>query len=159
MKNLKNLPAGTYVLELGAFADADGFQVYAGENDMNVKVGQNENGAGHLYGETEESLEGSIWYGNLYQVVTKVGEDGILEIGARNVGGGTVWAMIDNVKLTYYGTNSTKVPTTGIANLAENTNAKVTAIYNLSGTKVNALQKGINLVKYSNGSVKKVYIK
>ncbi len=158
-QTIKNLPAGTYVLELGAFADAEGLQVYAGENDMNVKVGQNENGAGHLYGETEESLEGSIWYGNLYQVVTKVGEDGILEIGARNVGGGTVWAMIDNVKLTYYGTNSTKVPTTGIANLAENTNAKVTAIYNLSGTKVNALQKGINLVKYSNGSVKKVYIK
>lgn len=158
-QTIKNLPAGTYVVEFGAFADAEGFQVYAGENAMNVKVGQNEEGTGHLYGETEETVEGSIWYGNLYQVVTKVGDDGILEIGARNVGGGTVWAMVDNVKLTYYGTASAKVPTTGIAKVNDVQNAKVTAIYTLSGTKVNALQKGINLVKYSNGTIKKVLFK
>lgn len=158
-QTITNLPAGTYVVEFGAFADAEGFQVYAGENAMNVKVGQNEEGTGHCYGETEESIEGSIWYGNLYQVVTKVGDDGILEIGTRNIGGGTVWAMIDNVKLKYYGTDSAKVPTTGIAKVNDVQNAKVTAIYTISGTKVNALQKGINLVKYSNGSIKKVLIK
>lgn len=158
-QTITNLPAGTYVVEWGAFADAEGFQVYAGENAMNVKVGQNEEGTGHLYGETEETVEGPIWYGNLYQVVTKVGDDGMLEIGARNIGGGTVWAMIDNVKLTYYGTASTKVPTTGIAKVTEDQNAKVTAIHTLSGTKVNALQKGINLVKYSNGTIKKVLVK
>lgn len=37
--------------------------------------------------------------------------------------------------------------------------AAVEAIYSLNGTPLSSLQKGINIVKYSNGQVKKVFIK
>ncbi len=37
--------------------------------------------------------------------------------------------------------------------------AEVVAIYNIAGVQTNALTKGINLVKYSDGSVKKVLVK
>lgn len=33
------------------------------------------------------------------------------------------------------------------------------AIYTIGGAKVNTLQKGVNIVKYSNGTVKKIYVK
>jgi hypothetical protein len=105
-QTITNLPAGKYTMQIGAFADAEGFQVYANEDYLDVVVGQNENGAASIFSnvvEPEPFAEGTVWYGNLYQVTTIVGEDGIMELGARNVGGGTVWAMIDNVKLLYKG--------------------------------------------------------
>lgn len=37
--------------------------------------------------------------------------------------------------------------------------AKVAGIYNVNGAKVNVLQKGLNIVKYSNGVVRKVLVK
>lgn len=40
-----------------------------------------------------------------------------------------------------------------------NATANASAIYTTSGAKVNALQKGINIVKMANGSVQKVYVK
>jgi len=48
---------------------------------------------------------------------------------------------------------------TAIEDIASDNNATVNAIYTVSGAKVNALQKGINLVKLSNGTVKKVLVK
>jgi len=37
--------------------------------------------------------------------------------------------------------------------------AQIAKIYNVAGSRQNALQKGINIVKYTNGSVKKVLVK
>jgi len=42
---------------------------------------------------------------------------------------------------------------------AAKANASVVAVYNVSGAKVAGLQKGINIVKMSNGTVKKVLVK
>lgn len=47
--------------------------------------------------------------------------------------------------------------TTGIATVEEE--ASVSAIYSASGAKLNAMQKGLNIIKMSNGSVKKVMVK
>ena len=154
------------MLQIGAFANAEGLEVYAGEDSQKVKAGQNDeegaSGIAHIYDGSElpEAVEGEVWYGNLYQIITKVGEDGILEIGARNVNESEIWAMIDNVKLTYYGTESTKQPTheTAIASV-KSEKTVVKGIYTLSGTAIPSLQKGINIVKYSDGSVKKVFSK
>ena len=165
-QTITNLPAGTYMLQIGAFANAEGLEVYAGEDSQKVKAGQNDeegaSGIAHIYDGSElpEAVEGEVWYGNLYQIITKVGEDGILEIGARNVNESEIWAMIDNVKLTYYGTESTKQPTheTAIASV-KSEKTVVKGIYTLSGTAIPSLQKGINIVKYSDGSVKKVFSK
>lgn len=40
-----------------------------------------------------------------------------------------------------------------------NANATVSAIYNAAGARVSAAQKGMNIIKYSDGSVKKVLVK
>lgn len=44
-------------------------------------------------------------------------------------------------------------------NAATANESEVVAIYNLSGAPLPSLQKGFNVVKYSNGSFKKVYVK
>ncbi len=104
-QTLTGLPAGKYTMQISAFADAEGFQVYANEDYLDVKVGQNEEGAPSVFSNVAETeaFDGRVWYGNIYQVTTIVGEDGTMELGARNVGNGTVWGMIDNVKLLYKG--------------------------------------------------------
>lgn len=163
-QTLTDLPEGTYQLQISAFADAEGLQVYANGDSQDVVVGQNNvegsefYGVARRFGETTEKLDGTVWYGNVYVITTTVGEDGIMELGARNVGGGEVWGMIDNVKLTYFGKESAKVPTC-IDSVAGTSGSSVVAIYNLAGTKVSALQKGINIVKYADGTVKKFLIK
>ena len=64
------------------------------------------------------------------------------------------WCMFDNFKLFYLGT---EVPSSvnGI-NTAAN---KASEIYTVSGARLNSLQKGVNIVRMSNGEVKKVYQK
>ena len=64
------------------------------------------------------------------------------------------WCLFDNFKLFYLGT---EVPSSvnGI-NTAAN---KASEIYTVSGARLNSLQKGVNIVRMSNGEVKKVYQK
>lgn len=54
-----------------------------------------------------------------------------------------------------------KFPSDKATSIAEVANpmSNVKAIYSVSGAKVNTLQKGLNIVKYNNGQMKKVYIK
>ena len=156
------------MLQISAYAKQEGLQVYANEDYMDVILGTdgdnktNADGVAHIYNGSEEAetVEGSVYYGNIYQIITKVGEDGVLEIGVRNTNDAEIWAMIDNVKLTYYGTESTKKTTneTAIASVKDTQNS-IQSIYTLSGVQSPTLQKGINLVKYNNGTVKKVVVK
>jgi hypothetical protein len=155
-QTLTDLPAGTYMLQISAYTEQEGFEVYAGESSMSVKLDKNADGVAHIYGETEGTVDGvSVWYGNIYQIITKVDESGTLEIGARSVSNSAVWGMIDNVKLTYYGTESKKVPTE-IDSVEDGKNSDIKAIYTAAGVQVPALQKGLNIVKYANGVAKKV---
>lgn len=103
-QTITNLPAGKYTMRISAFADAEGMQVYAGNDYMDVVVGQNEEGNASLYSRTDTVAIGSgIWYGNIYEINTIVGQDGTLEIGARIANDATIWGMIDRVKLLYKG--------------------------------------------------------
>lgn len=175
-QTLTNLPAGTYILQISAFADAEGLQVYANNDFRDVMVGQNNEegsafyGVARSFGETTEvftaitdeeaEITPTVWYGNVYLITTTVGEDGTMEIGARNVSGSAIWGMIDNVKLTYYGTESAKVPTsTGIEATNSNDIKVVKAIYNGAGVQNATLQKGINIVKYNDGTTQKIFFK
>ena len=54
--------------------------------------------------------------------------------------------------------NTVGKTSTGIGN-ATNDNAKVIGIYNLQGNKTQHLSKGVNIIKYSNGAIKKVLVK
>lgn len=180
-QTLTKLSAGTYMLQISAFADAEGLEVYANEDFMKVVAGKNADSTPLLYdgsevaepysttaividGESGEEMETvvtpSTEYGNVYRIITQVDGEGTMEIGARNVGGGTVWGMIDNVKLTYYGAESEKIPTAieCIKDVTSNSNTNA-AIYTLTGTQTATMQKGFNLVKKADGTVKKVVVK
>lgn len=50
--------------------------------------------------------------------------------------------------------------TNGISNTSDNLkNAEITSIYSANGTRKAQLTKGINIVKMSNGAVKKILVK
>lgn len=187
-QTVTGLPAGTYVLQISAYCKQEGLQVYANDATLEVVLGTegdnktNSPAVAHVYSyngdedpeefsttvvetdETEEVTKSVITpaaaYGNVYRLITQVGEDGTLTFGAR-IASNTEsehWAMVDNVSLTYYGDESAKIPTDIKKTEKGNTNA-ATSIYTLSGTQVNALQKGINIVKMTNGTVKKMLVK
>jgi hypothetical protein len=72
------------------------------------------------------------------------------------------WTMFDNFTLTYYGNNSKKTPTSiNSIDINSNNNIEVKPIgyYSLNGTKICIPQRGICIIKYSNGEVKKSLIK
>ena len=82
-------------------------------------------------------------------------------IGAKNSSNGT-WAIWDNWKLTSFGTSSAKTESgdpSGIEGVGTEGDAVPVAIYTTAGAQVNALQKGLNIVKFSDGSTKKVLVK
>lgn len=181
-QTITKLPEGTYMLQISAFADAEGLEVYANEDFLKVVVGQNAESTTLVYDGSEEAEAFSVTaieidettgeemevvvspqttHGNIYRIITQVGEDGTMEIGARNVGNGTVWAMLDNVKLTYYGSESEKIPTAiECVKTIESTGSTANvSIYTLTGTQTATMQKGINLVKKADGTVTKVLVK
>ncbi len=50
-------------------------------------------------------------------------------------------------------------PTTGINEIGSTTDAKVSEIYGVNGARKSQLTKGLNIVKMSDGTVKKVLVK
>ncbi len=140
---IEGLPNGAYTFQVSAFADAEGFQVYANDNSADVYAGKNANGS-------------ELEYGYIYTVDVIV-TDGKLEIGGRISQDATVWAMLDNCKLTYFGTESQIY--TAIENLDKNANATIESIYTVSGARVSSLAKGLNIVKMSDQSVQKIFVK
>ena len=96
------------------------------------------------------------------RVVFTLDETSKVKIGAKNSTSGS-WSIWDNWKLTYFGTSSSKSVSgdaTGIEAVEGNSEAPaIVGIYTISGTRVATLQKGINIVKGADGSVKKVLVK
>ena len=87
-------------------------------------------------------------------VTTYVEEGGSLRFGIKkDVLVANDWVVFDNFKLYYLGT---EIPE-GIANVAAKDVTKT--IYSVSGVKQNGLQKGINIIKLSNGKVVKKFVK
>ena len=94
------------------------------------------------------------------KVVVKVGEDGKLRIGVKKTEKiDTDWSIFDDFTLVYYGTESTKVPTTEIAGTEAAGDAAPVSITTLSGVTVKSLVKGINIITKANGEKVKVYVK
>ena len=71
-------------------------------------------------------------------------------------------AFVTTDEGTYYGevmTFSTGADPTGLKNVTTSSNHVSAGIYNVSGYKMQHLQKGFNIIVYKDGSRKKVYIK
>ena len=94
------------------------------------------------------------------RVVFTLEEKSDIVIGAKNSSNGT-WAIWDNWKLTSFGTSSAKTESgdpSGVEGV-DAENAVPVAIYTTAGAQVKSLQKGFNIVKFSDGTTKKVLVK
>ncbi len=100
---------------------------------------------------------------NNYSVIFTVNEGETVAIGFQTSGTMAAgWFVCDNFTLKYFGTESqhedseNPMSVDGIE-VAEG--AQIVAIYTVSGAPVATLQKGLNIVKYADGSVKKIFVK
>ena len=71
-----------------------------------------------------------------------------------------IWFSADNFKLTLIekGDNEGWSPATGIKPVV-NGDTSVVDIYNLNGVRINSYQKGINIIRLSDGTTKKILVK
>ena len=99
------------------------------------------------------------YYPNTLNV--QVGEDGVLELAIRkwsHIDGD--WTIFTNWQLFYLGKTGKNFSEelTGIQAM-ENTNAKAAQIFTIDGRQAARLNRGINIVRMSDGSVHKVMVK
>lgn len=70
------------------------------------------------------------------------------------------WISADNFRLTLdHATDENWDIASGISSPAVAPNAASVAIFSLSGQRLPAMQQGVNIVRYADGSVKKVFVK
>lgn len=92
------------------------------------------------------------------KVVVEVGADGELTIGvAKDNGITNDWTIFSNWKLEYYGAGAENEPDAvrGIADAA----ATIQSIFSINGTQQQGLRRGVNIIRMSDGSVRKVLVK
>lgn len=144
-QTIKYLPEGTYKLAADAIAAHDvettGMYLFAFEGDA-----------------TDIDSLGMESFPNVAPLSTKANmpkhfelifkkadENSDLTIGGLIKDTNSNWIALDNFALTYYGKNSALIPTS-INAIDEVKPFVAEGIYNLAGQKLNALQKGINIV-------------
>ena len=176
-QTLTGLPAGKYELSAKAANASNGVAA-----DETLWADPEKAATGRAYlcailsdGENEKAVStpvepnvGSATAANTYTVTFTVEEGNDVKIGFQSIGTMPFrWFMCDDFTLTYYGTESAKVDSTdegdvvaieGVEETAPATKA-IAGIYNASGAKIATLQKGINIVKYTDGSSKKIFVK
>lgn len=115
---------------------------------------------------TAETDKESEHYNRIYQASIKRQHDGTNPAKTTSAYADAVgYIVIDNGADSYEDTFETgetyelvEVPT-GVQHAESAPSDRIVAIYNISGVKQKALQKGINVVKYADGKFKKVYVK
>ena len=176
-QTLTGLPAGKYELSAKAANASNGVA-----EDEKLWADPEKAATGRAYlcailsdGENEKAVStpvepnvGSATAANTYTVTFTVEEGNDVKIGFQSIGTMPFrWFMCDDFTLTYYGTESAKVDSTdegdvvaieGVEETAPATKA-IAGIYNASGAKIATLQQGINIVKYTDGSSKKIFVK
>lgn len=176
-QTLTGLPAGKYELSAKAANASNGVAA-----DETLWADPEKAATGRAYlcailsdGENEKAVStpvepnvGSATAANTYTVTFTVEEGNDVKIGFQSIGTMPFrWFMCDDFTLTYYGTESAKVDSTdegdvvaieGVEETVPATKA-IAGIYNASGAKIATLQQGINIVKYTDGSVKKIFVK
>ena len=165
-QEIAHLPAGTYELTVTA------------SNSLNGQEDPGNPGRAFLYVATYTTESDSTWFSSDpvvvqpencpekyadYSVIFSVEEGQLVTIGVKSSGTMTArWFVCDNFKLKYFGTESqhedseNPMSVDGVE-VAEG--AQIVAIYTVSGAPVASLQKGLNIVKYADGSVKKIFVK
>lgn len=147
-----SLPEGYYLLEADAFAINQG-----GVPAEETLTGINLYMTGSVWSETPITLADnnssvaqhlSLVYHQTGSSYATVGVD-IFDTNAN-------WIVIDNFKLSYIGTT----PPVGIDDITAATGkTAIKHIYSLTGTRLNTLQKGINIIVDADGNARKVLVK
>ena len=130
-QTVANLPAGTYDITAYVYSSATDCVLYANDDAVAVTTS------------------------GLYTVTVKLEEGADLKFGVSWSDSGDKWTCLDEFKLAYYGTESSLVPS-GVDAIEGDNVVTPVAIYTISGVKVDAMQKGLNIVKFSDGSTKKI---
>ena len=145
-----------------------------GYNENDQKVNLDDSGNSWVYDEAFDAGIETVYYPNstrgaairfanddeAYENVLKVvlNQDGDLTIGARKLT--TIegdWCAFDNFRLFYIGAPD---PTLDISNTLEKTqHNKVTGIYGIDGLQRKSMQRGLNIVTYTNGKAKRIWVK
>src|SRR5574344_364496 len=173
-QKLTGLPAGKYELSADAANASNG--VKADEDAWNSEdESRHATGRAYLVAYADGKAYstpvvpniGRATEANRYTVIFTVGEDGEAQIGFQSKGDLPFrWFMCDNFKLMYFGNSSAQSDNADEGDLVaiEGTevapaNKAITGIFTATGAQIPSLQKGINIVKYSDGSVRKVFVK
>lgn len=136
-QTVKALPVGTYELNALIASDAGNKIVVTAAN-----------------GGAEYELETPKGEATEASIIFELGANEDLEIKVSSAS----WFKADYFRLKYFGTNSTQKPTE-VDGIEVAEGAQIVAIYTVSGAPVASLQKGLNIVKYADGSVKKIFVK
>ena len=126
-------------------------------------------------GESEKAVStpvepniGSATEAQTYTVVFTLAEGEAVKIGFQSIGTMPFrWFMCDDFTLTYYGTASAKTDSTdegGVVKVegveeAADTGKEIVGYFNAAGTQIESLQPGINIVKYADGTSRKIFVK
>jgi len=165
-QEIAHLPAGTYELTVTA------------SNSLNGQEDPGNPGRAFLYVATYTTESDSTWFSSDpvvvqpencpekyadYSVIFSVEEGQLVTIGVKSSGTMTArWFVCDNFKLKYFGTESQQEDSENpmsVDGVEVAEGAQIVAIYTVSGAPVASLQKGLNIVKYADGSVKKIFVK
>ena len=165
-QEIAHLPAGKYELTVTA------------SNSLNGQEDPGNPGRAFLYVATYTTESDSTWFSSSpveiqtegctekyadYSVIFSVEEGQLVTIGVKSSGTMTArWFVCDNFKLKYFGTESQQEDSENpmsVDGVEVAEGAQIVAIYTVSGAPVASLQKGLNIVKYADGSVKKIFVK
>lgn len=147
------LPAGTYRLSYAVYNAANPSASFSGR--CGYKIGT----SAAVY-DGLSPLATGIWHSRTMEEFTLANPSTVTFslgfLAGNNTSTTNPFLFFDYIKLEKAVTKSSIV--SSLAPLAPSTDVYPVALYNLSGIRLKTLQRGINLVKYSDGSVKKVYV-
>lgn len=159
---VKELPAGTYVVSADASNSLNGQEAGPGEGAAYIYAGAAKDDVVVRYAGSDPikvQTEGCKDAFENYSAIITLNEGEDLVIGSTISDALSArWVMIDNFKVMYCGTSSTKQDSPAEPVVIESAQSIVApvAIYTTSGARVSSFQKGVNIVKMSDGSIKKV---
>lgn len=110
--------------------------------------------------------DGNEYYPYNVSVILKVGADKRLRIGVKRAGEAADkpagnWTIVDDFQLICYGSESSKTPSGDASGIegVQTESTQMAEIFNVNGVRIVTLQKGINIVRKSNGTIQKILVK
>ena len=101
----------------------------------------------------------NAWYTSKYGIDYTAGDYQSRSENIKDILMETVYETVGTMKINYICITKDMSGETGIDSVSEAAEATVVGIYDMSGRRMDSLTKGINIVKLSDGTTKKVLVK